>query len=101
ITYVEQRIYAYQVGRYYNISCHIYFSDNTMGQWHEESYVYSEDGRLLDLEDIFTPGYDYLPIAKSTLENTIKETHDVIKAKLSEIAKSTLENTIKKYGIYT
>ncbi len=73
LNYVEQRIYVYQAGRYLNISCHVYFSNGNEGLWKEDSYVYSETGQQLELEDIFAADYDYMPILIDGLEKAIRE----------------------------
>ncbi len=73
LNYVEQRINVQQAGRYLNVSCHVYFNSSNEYQWQEDYYVYSENGELLSIKDIFAADYDYLPIIREGLEKAIKE----------------------------
>ena len=72
VSFIEQSIYARPLGKFININSNLYLDGDTDSQWWETRYVYSQTGKV-NLNDLFTEGFDYRTIIRDALEEGIKE----------------------------
>lgn len=71
IVSVQQYIDVYSVGPYVNISSSLYFRDSNY--WEERNYVFSKDGKAIELGDVFVEGFDYVALLQGTIDGVIQE----------------------------
>lgn len=73
ISFVEQNIYTYRIGKFINISSLLMISGANDSVWQQNNYVYSESGEPIGLEDIFVEGYDYSTLINKAIDKAIKD----------------------------
>lgn len=73
VSFVEQNIYTYGMGKYINLISHLFIGQADESQWREVSLVYTENGEPLQLEDLFVKEFDYSTLISSAIHKAIKQ----------------------------
>jgi len=73
VTHVEQSFHASYMGDFINLSCSIHVPAAEQYYWEEEYIVCTPEGKVLELGDVFAPGFDYISIIEPALARAVKE----------------------------